>query len=79
MTRRSPPPPDAALATLAPRLVCRVVSRRRRELRDFIEEDVPRFYPELLEYVSIVLLEATDKVLAAFDSELQAVALAKVQ
>ena len=40
---------------------------------------MPRFYPELLEYVSIVLLEATDKVLAAFDSELQAVALAKVQ
>ena len=46
------------------------------ELRDFVNDEVPKFYPDLLEYVSITLLEATDKVLAAFDAELQAVALA---
>ncbi|CAM9508288.1 unnamed protein product, partial [Discosporangium mesarthrocarpum] len=41
------------------------------ELRDFIEQEGPRFYPELLKYVRIKLIEASDKILTAFDSELQ--------
>jgi NADH dehydrogenase FAD-containing subunit len=45
------------------------------ELCDFIEQDVPRFYPSLLPYVRVKLIEASDKVLMAFDSELQASAL----
>ncbi|CAM9362539.1 unnamed protein product, partial [Phaeothamnion confervicola] len=41
------------------------------ELRDFIEDDVPNYYPDLLKYVSIKLVEASDRVLMAFDEELQ--------
>ncbi|CAM9427994.1 unnamed protein product [Chrysoparadoxa australica] len=46
------------------------------ELRDFIEEDAPKFYPELLKDIRIKLVEASDKVLMAFDQELQQQALA---
>eukprot|EP00611_Tribonema_gayanum_P012184 TRINITY_DN22835_c0_g1_i1.p1 TRINITY_DN22835_c0_g1~~TRINITY_DN22835_c0_g1_i1.p1 ORF type:complete len:594 (+),score=175.20 TRINITY_DN22835_c0_g1_i1:66-1847(+) len=45
------------------------------ELRDFIEQDVPRFYPNLVKFVRIKLVEASDRVLMAFDEELQAKAL----
>lgn len=45
------------------------------ELCDFIEQDLPRFYPDLLPYVSVKLIEASDKVLVAFDDALQQKAL----
>jgi len=41
------------------------------ELRDFIEKDVARFYPHLLPYISIKILEASDKVLMQFEESLQ--------
>ena len=49
------------------------------ELCDFIEQDVPRFYPELLPFVSVKLVEASDKVLVAFDEALQEKALETLQ
>ena len=45
------------------------------ELRDFVSQDGPRLYPTLLRFVKIVLLEASDKVLLAFDTDLQQAAL----
>lgn len=41
------------------------------ELRDFIESDVPKFYPHLLPFVRIKLVEASDRVLTMFDEALQ--------
>lgn len=41
------------------------------ELRDFIEEDGPKYYPKLLKYVSIKLIEASSVVLRPFDEQLQ--------
>ena len=41
------------------------------ELRDFIEEDGPKYYPKLLKYVKIQVIEAGPTVLAPFDKELQ--------
>lgn len=41
------------------------------ELRDFIEEDGPKYYPKLLQFVSIKVIEAGPTVLAPFDKELQ--------
>ena len=41
------------------------------ELRDFIEEDGPKYYPKLLKYVKIKIIEAGPTVLAPFDKELQ--------
>jgi len=32
-----------------------------------MEEDAPKYFPELLKYVKIRLLEATDTVLMVFD------------
>ena len=49
------------------------------ELCDFIEQDVPRFYPDLLPFVSVKLVEASDKVLVAFDEALQQKALETLQ
>jgi len=49
------------------------------ELRDFVAQDVPRLYKDLQKYVRVVLLEASDKVLMAFDSDLQAAALEKLR
>jgi NADH dehydrogenase FAD-containing subunit len=34
-------------------------------------QDVPRFYPHLIQFVRIKLVEASDRVLMAFDEELQ--------
>lgn len=45
------------------------------ELCDFVEQDVPRYYPHLLDYVQIKLIEASDRVLMAFDEALQKNAL----
>lgn len=41
------------------------------ELRDFIEEDGPKYYPKLLKFVTIKVIEAGPTVLAPFDKELQ--------
>ena len=41
------------------------------ELRDFIEQDVPKYYPHLLPYVRINILEASDRVLMQFEQTLQ--------
>ena len=41
------------------------------ELRDFVAQDVPRLYRELVGLVRIVLLSSSNKVLTAFDGDLQ--------
>ena len=41
------------------------------ELRDFVEQDGPKYYPELLKYVRIKVIEASSTVLAPFDKSLQ--------
>lgn len=40
-------------------------------MRDFIEQDGPKYYPELLKYVRIKIIEASPTVLAPFDKSLQ--------
>ena len=45
------------------------------ELRDFLEEDGPKYYPHLLKYVRIKVIEATPVVLRPFDEELQQAAV----
>jgi len=49
------------------------------ELRDFVAQDVPRLYEDLQRFVRVVLLEASDKVLMAFDGDLQEAALQKLR
>lgn len=49
------------------------------ELSDFVAQDVPRLYGALLPYVRIVLLEASDKVLMAFDADMQKAALDRLR
>lgn len=41
------------------------------ELRDFVEQDGPKYYPNLLRYVRIKVIEASSTVLAPFDKSLQ--------
>lgn len=41
------------------------------ELRDFVEEDGPKYYPKLLKHVRIKVIEASSTVLAPFDKSLQ--------
>lgn len=41
------------------------------ELRDFVEQDGPKYYPHLLKYVRIKVIEASSTVLAPFDKSLQ--------
>jgi len=41
------------------------------ELRDFVEQDVPKYYPALLKSVQIKVIEASSTVLAPFAKELQ--------
>jgi len=41
------------------------------ELRDFIEQDGPKYYPNLLKYVRIKVIEASNTILAPFDKSLQ--------
>jgi NADH dehydrogenase FAD-containing subunit len=45
------------------------------ELRDFIEQDGPKYYPHLLKYVRIKVIEASPTILAPFDKSLQAEAV----
>jgi NADH dehydrogenase FAD-containing subunit len=45
------------------------------ELRDFIEEDGPKYYPHLLKHVRIKIIEATPVVLRPFDKTLQEAAI----
>eukprot|EP00277_Geminigera_cryophila_P003009 CAMPEP_0179411172 /NCGR_PEP_ID=MMETSP0799-20121207/3752_1 /TAXON_ID=46947 /ORGANISM="Geminigera cryophila, Strain CCMP2564" /LENGTH=556 /DNA_ID=CAMNT_0021183217 /DNA_START=211 /DNA_END=1878 /DNA_ORIENTATION=+ len=41
------------------------------ELKDFVEEDAARFYPHLLPFIRIKVLEASDRVLMQFEEGLQ--------
>ena len=41
------------------------------ELRDFVEQEVPRYYPELLRHVQIKVIAAGSTVLRSFDKSLQ--------
>lgn len=41
------------------------------ELRDFVEQDGPKYYPNLLKFVRIKVIEASPTVLAPFDKNLQ--------
>lgn len=49
------------------------------ELRDFVEEDGPKYYPNLLKYVRIKVIEASDKILAPFDKSLQKEAIRQME
>eukprot|EP00962_Isochrysis_galbana_P044964 scaffold17567_cov112-Isochrysis_galbana.AAC.1 len=49
------------------------------ELRDYVAQDVARLYGRLLPHVRIVLLEASDKVLGAFDVDMQQAALCRLR
>lgn len=48
------------------------------ELRDFVEQDGPVFYPHLLPYVRIKVIEASSTILAPFDKSLQESAIASL-
>ncbi|KAL7465013.1 hypothetical protein ACHAXS_005345, partial [Conticribra weissflogii] len=48
------------------------------ELMDFIEGDGPRFYADLLNYVSVKIVEASDTVLRPFDNDLRQNAIQKL-
>jgi NADH dehydrogenase FAD-containing subunit len=48
------------------------------ELRDFIEQDGPKYYPTLLKYVRIKVIEGTSTVLAPFHESLQREAIRKL-
>lgn len=45
------------------------------EICDFVEQDGPKYYPELLKYVKIKVIEASNTVLAPFEKSLQAEAI----
>lgn len=45
------------------------------ELRDFVEQDVPKYYPKLLPFVRIKVIEASSTILAPFDKSLQVEAI----
>lgn len=49
------------------------------ELRDFIEQDGPKYYPNLLKHVRIKVIEATSSVLAPFDKSLQEEAIKQMK
>lgn len=49
------------------------------ELRDFIEQDGPKYYPNLLKFVRIKVIEASSTVLAPFDKSLQEEAIARMK
>lgn len=48
------------------------------ELRDFVEQDGSKYYPELLKYVKIKVIEATSTVLAPFETSLQEEAIKRM-
>lgn len=41
------------------------------ELHDFLNDDLSKWFPDLMPYVNITLVEAQDKILTAFDASLQ--------
>lgn len=45
------------------------------ELRDFMQQDASRYYPHLLKHVKLVLIEATNRILGAFDEDMANAAL----
>lgn len=45
------------------------------ELRDFVEQDGPKYYPKLLKHVRIKVIEASSTILAPFDKSLQNAAI----
>jgi NADH dehydrogenase FAD-containing subunit len=49
------------------------------ELRDFVEQDGPKYYPELIRFVRIKVIEASPTVLAPFDKSLQQEAIKQMQ
>lgn len=49
------------------------------ELRDFVEQDGPKYYPNLLKYVRIKVIEASSTVLAPFDKSLQEEAISQMK
>jgi NADH dehydrogenase FAD-containing subunit len=49
------------------------------ELRDFIEQDGPKYYPSLLKFVRIKVVEATSTILAPFEKSLQEEAATQLQ
>lgn len=49
------------------------------ELRDFIEEDGPKYYPKLLKFVRIKVIEASSTILAPFTKELQDEAITQMK
>ena len=49
------------------------------ELRDFVEQDGPKYYPELIKYVRIKVIEASPMILAPFDKSLQQEAIRQMQ
>jgi len=49
------------------------------ELRDFVEQDGPKYYPQLIKYVRIKVIEASKIVLAPFDKELQSEAIQQLR
>lgn len=49
------------------------------ELRDFLQSEATKYYPNLVKFASITLLEATGTVLSAFDETLRDVALEELK
>ena len=49
------------------------------ELRDFLAQDAPRYYPHLIKDVRVVLIEATSRILSAFDEDMAAAAMNALQ
>lgn len=49
------------------------------ELRDFIEQDGPKYYPNLLKHIRIKVIEASSTVLAPFDKTLQEEAIEQMK
>jgi NADH dehydrogenase FAD-containing subunit len=49
------------------------------ELRNFEEQDGPKYYPNLLKDVWIKVIEASSTILVSFDKELQQEAIAQMQ
>lgn len=49
------------------------------ELRDFVEQDGPKYYPNLLKFVRIKVIEASSTVLAPFDKSLQEEAISQMK
>uniref|UniRef100_A0A7R9UDT3 FAD/NAD(P)-binding domain-containing protein n=1 Tax=Pinguiococcus pyrenoidosus TaxID=172671 RepID=A0A7R9UDT3_9STRA len=49
------------------------------ELRDFLAQDAPKYYPHLLKSVRVILIEATNRILGAFDEDMANAAMASLE